>query len=116
MTQEQPSTTHKNSMPTVIYILYLTSIVLGITSIIGLIMAYINKGDAKAIEATHYRYQIRTFWIGLLYAVICMLLTAIGIGFLLMFGVLIWFIIRCVKGLSAYSKNQAIVNPTTWLV
>ena len=38
-------------------------------------MAYINRGQAAGTWAeSHYTYQIRTFWIGLLYSCISILL------------------------------------------
>src|SRR4051794_34155120 len=49
-----------------IYILYLASLIVGVTAIVGLIMAYVNRGGAPEWVETHYRLQIRTFWIGLL--------------------------------------------------
>lgn len=100
----------------IIYILYLVSLVLGITGLIGLVMAYINKGDAPEWLKSHYQWQIRTFWMGLLYTVIGLITTSILIGFLILLLNLIWFIVRCVKGLSALEKQQPPANPTSWLL
>jgi uncharacterized membrane protein len=33
----------------------------GITGVIGVVMAYINKDDAAEWLKTHYQFQIRTF-------------------------------------------------------
>ncbi|WP_370872968.1 DUF4870 family protein [Peteryoungia aggregata] len=52
----------------VVYCLYLVSFVVGLTGIVGLIMAYVNRGKGEPWVDTHYTYAIRTFWIGLLYA------------------------------------------------
>jgi uncharacterized membrane protein len=49
----------------VIYILYLAGLVIGISGLIGLVIAYINRGKAGGFVETHYTWQIRTFWIGL---------------------------------------------------
>ncbi len=49
----------------------------GITTLVGLILAYIFAGDAAAEEKTHYTYQIRGFWIFLLYAVILSVISLI---------------------------------------
>lgn len=100
----------------IIYYLYLASIILGITNLIGVIMAYLYKGDAPDWLKTHYRFQIRTFWILMLYSFISFLLTFIVIGFFMLIGVLIWFVIRCVKGLKQLGKNEPIPNPTTWWI
>ncbi|MXZ09042.1 MAG: hypothetical protein F4Y79_06295, partial [Gemmatimonadetes bacterium] len=46
----------------IVYILYLAELVVGITGLIGVIMAYVNRSDAPEWLASHYRFQIRTFW------------------------------------------------------
>jgi uncharacterized membrane protein len=63
---------------------------------------------------THYRFQIRTWWMGLLFGVITLILTFVLIGFLLIPVVAVWYIIRCVKGLNALSKREAIEDPASW--
>ena len=52
----------------IVYILYLAAYVVGITSVIGVIIAHVQVGTAEPMLASHYRFQIRTFWIGLLYS------------------------------------------------
>jgi len=99
----------------IIYILYLVSIVLGITAIIGVIMAYVNRAGAPEWVQTHYRFQIRTFWIGLLIAVIGVVTSMILIGFLILLLYVIWLIVRSAKGMSYVSKAQPYPNPGTWL-
>lgn len=100
-----------------VYILYLVAIILGgVTALVGLVMAYVYRGEAPEWLSSHYRFQIRTFWIGLLYSLISMLLSVIGIGFLLGFLTLIWWILRCVKGLQALEKREPVANPETWLI
>ncbi len=53
-----------------IYILYLVSLIVGITSLSGVVMAYLNRDDAPELVKSHYRFQIRTFWFGLLFGMI----------------------------------------------
>ena len=103
-----------SKMAQIAYILYLASIVFGVTGLIGLIMAYVNKGDSPDWVQTHYRFQIRTFWIGFLIAVIGGITSAIFIGFLILLGLLIWYVMRCVKGMKYLSKNEPIPKPATW--
>lgn len=50
----------------IVYVLYLVGILFGLTTLIGVVMAYVNRGDAPEWLKTHYQYQIRTFWIGAL--------------------------------------------------
>jgi uncharacterized membrane protein len=99
----------------IIYILYLASLVFGVTCIIGLVMAYVYRADAPEWLETHYRFQIRTFWIGLLYGFLSLLTAIIVVG--LIFGVFtfVWWIVRSVKGLKLLSQGAAYENPATWL-
>jgi uncharacterized membrane protein len=99
----------------IIYILYLVSLIVGITSLVGLVMAYVYKPDASGWIKDHYQWQIRTFWIGLLYTILGIILTGIGIGFLILLFALIWFIVRCVKGLQRLERRESPQNPYSWL-
>ncbi len=97
-----------------VYILYLVALVLGITAIIGVVMAYMGKDNAPDWLKSHYHNQINIFWKGLLYSVVSALLCIILIGFLLLFLVLIWYIVRVVKGMQALSNGQPYANPASW--
>ena len=106
----------KNNV-TLVYVLYLAGFVLGgLSTLIGLVFCYMNRGSADQISQSHYRYAIRTFWLGLLYSLVSFLLMFVGIGFILMLAVAIWMIVRCVKGLQASSAGKPIENVETWLV
>jgi uncharacterized membrane protein len=98
----------------VIYILYLVGIAVGLTSIVGVIMAYINKDDGPDWLQSHYRYQIRTFWISILYGFITFLLCLVLIGLLLIPVVLVWLIVRCVKGLKYLDQKAPLPDPASW--
>ncbi|OZG75005.1 hypothetical protein BTA51_00975 [Hahella sp. CCB-MM4] len=112
---EQAANTSSDGMAKAIYILYLVSIIFGLTSIVGLVMAYIYKGDAPEWLQTHYRYQIRTFWIGFLYGIIGVVLSFIIIGYLVLLFVLVWLIVRCVKGIKALDQKQPVSDPASWM-
>lgn len=110
---QQPESGANNAK--IVYILYLVALVSGITGIIGVVMAYIYKNDAADWVQDHYRWQIRTFWIGLLISFIGSILAFIGIGFIILFLLAIWMIIRCVKGLQALDKGQPLPDSGSWL-
>jgi len=99
----------------IIYILYLVGVVFGITGIIGVVMAYINRGDAEDWLKSHYQFQIRTFWIGALYLVIGSMLTIVLIGYLIILFWIVWLIIRCIKGMKSLDQRQPHPNPTGWM-
>ena len=99
----------------VVYILYLVSLIVGLTSIVGLIMAYVNRDDAPEWVRSHYRFQIRTFWIGLLYGALSLLTMILIVGIFFGLFTFVWWIIRCAKGLKQLGRGEPYENPATWL-
>lgn len=121
--ENSPLETSSNTTPTmpvsttaatIIYVLYLANILIPFTSLVGVIMAYINKGDGNFLDS-HYQFQIRTFWIGILYIVIGVLLMFIFIGYLILLFTVIWLIVRAAKGLKYLGKQEPVPNPTSWM-
>src|ERR671911_1871795 len=54
---------------------------IGWPSIIAVIMNYIKRSDASGTWfESHFRWQIRTFWFGLLWAVLCGLFVVMTLG------------------------------------
>ncbi|WP_293960689.1 DUF4870 domain-containing protein [Sneathiella sp.] len=102
-------------MAQIIYFIYLTGLIIPVAHLVGVVMAYINKGDGAPWVETHFRYQIRSFWMLLLYFIVGSLLTFVGIGFLIILAAYIWFIVRCAKGLKLHAREEGIPDPATWL-
>ncbi|HEY9396755.1 MAG TPA: hypothetical protein VIQ28_03930 [Burkholderiales bacterium] len=74
-----------------------------IPSIAAVILNYVKRGDARGTWAeSHYRWQIRTFWYALLWAVIGTILvfTIVGavIGFPVLIALTLWLIYRIARG------------------
>ena len=99
-----------------IYILYLVGIVAWIVPIVAVVLAYIYRKDCTGWLESHNTYQIRTFWIGLLYGFISVILMFVGVGFLLIIVVAIWMLVRCIRGLQWASRREPVPNPQTWLI
>ena len=99
----------------IVYILYFAAYVVGITALIGVIIAHVQVGTAEPILASHYRFQIRTFWIGVLYLVVGGVLTLVLIGFLILLWWFVWSLVRNVKGTLALNDNKPIANPASWM-
>lgn len=97
------------------YILYFVGFFVGVTVIVGLIIAYLKRSEAADWVLTHFIYQIRTFWIGLLWFVIGWLTSFILIGFLVLGWWFIWTLVRCIKGVMRLGDNRPIEDPLTWL-
>jgi len=100
----------------VIYVLYLASFFIGITGIVGIVLAHLNQGKSEAWLESHYTWVIRTFWIGVAGALVSAVLFVVLIGFLTIFLVAIWIIIRTVIGLQKLTRNEPIDNPQSWLL
>lgn len=98
-----------------VYILYFVGFLVGITTIAGLIVAYLKRGEASPEAASHFTFQIRTFWIGLLFYVISALTMLILVGYVLAFATFIWSLIRLIKGFIAAGEGKGIANPATWM-
>ena len=110
-----PANKDRGGNANIVYILYLVGIVIPLVPVIGVIMAYLGRGDAADWQQTHYTFQIRTFWIGILYSLVAVALTFIMVGFVLFPVILVWYIVRCVKGLNAVSKSEPIAEPESWV-
>jgi uncharacterized membrane protein len=83
----------------VVYVLQALSFLWGVTAIVGVVINYIKREDARGtVYESHFDWQIRTFWWGLLWGVIGLLLAIVLVGFVVMFVAWIWMIYRVVKG------------------
>ncbi len=86
-------------LTTLIYALYAIGIVVGITVIVAIIINYVKKSDvAGTLYESHFRWQIRTFWFGLLWSVIGIATSFFLIGIPILIAAGIWYIYRIVKG------------------
>jgi uncharacterized membrane protein len=95
----------------VVYILYALSYFTGITAIVGIIINNVKLEEvAGSWLESHFRWQIRTFWFGLLWFVLAgiLFITIIGIPFAIAvwFGSLCWIIYRVVKGWLNLNDNK----------
>jgi uncharacterized membrane protein len=87
------------------------SFVGGLPSIVAVIMNYARRSATRGTYLeSHFRWQIRTFWYALLWAVVCVLvaLTVIGIPFALLgFAALaIWIVYRVARGWLALKDGR----------
>jgi uncharacterized membrane protein len=85
----------------------------GWPSLIAVILNYVKRGDARGTWLeSHFRWQIRTFWFGLLWVALCVsfIIVTLGIGVLVMWlplaGVGLWFIYRIVRGWMALEGRR----------
>jgi uncharacterized membrane protein len=80
-----------------------TAFLTGWPSIIAVLLNYVKRGDVRGtFLESHFRWQIRTFWFAVLWAVIAWLLvfTVIGIPVAWLLAVLVgvWILYRIIRG------------------
>ncbi len=85
----------------------------GWPSIIAVIVNYVKRSEVRGTWLeSHFRWQIRTFWFGLLWVMLCTLFVILtfGIGLLIAWiplGVVaIWFIYRVARGWLALNSSR----------
>lgn len=101
----------------IVYILFFAGYFFGgLTNIVGVIMAHMKASDSSPVYQSHLRYQIRTFWVGLLFGIIGVLLLAVKIGILILLIVGIWTLVRNIKGFVRVLDGRPIDKPATWLI
>ena len=95
----------------VVYALQVLSVFVGITAIVGVIINYVKREDAAGtLYASHFDWQIRTFWWGLLWSVVgFILLFAFGLGLLVWFVAGLWALYRVIKGFLKLNDNQPVM-------
>src|SRR5262245_62119043 len=85
----------------------------GWPSIIAVILNYVKRSEARGTWLeSHFRWQIRTFWFGLLWISLCVMfiVMTLGIGILIawipMAFVALWFIYRIARGWMALNDGR----------
>jgi uncharacterized membrane protein len=132
------------TVPTVVYVLYGIGFFFAPTAVVGVIMAHTGAATAGPVSRTHFRYQTRTFWYGLLTLAIAaaLVMAFAGVVFVdafmstsgggnyrfpdsfppvlvlagaVFFWWFIWTIVRCIKGFVTVLGREPMPNPTTLL-
>ena len=104
------------NQPTIVALCYIASALTAFPMLIGLVLAYIWKGEPHAEwETSHYAYLIRSFWLGLIGFGVGLLLAIVLIGFVIWVAVGVLIVVRSVLSLVNAQKQQPMPNPDTWL-
>ena len=95
------------TLTTVVYGLYALTWFFGISAIVAVVVNYVKLEDvAGTWLESHFRWQIRTFWFGLLWFVLGVITYLILIGWAILFANLVWLIYRIVKGWLYLNENR----------
>ena len=121
----------EKTLPIVVYVLYLLGIVTGgLTTVLGLILAYVLRSPARPVAASHYTFLIRTFWLSVAATVVFGLLMAVGVPLALVIvglpmvavaglglvSVTVWFTVRCIVGMIRAAQDERYPDPQTWML
>jgi uncharacterized membrane protein len=97
------------TLATIVYALQALGFFLGITWIVGVVIDYVKLDDVRGTWLeTHFRWQIRTFWWGLLWGIVGTVLLLVLVGWLVLLAAGIWVIYRIVKGWLALSEGKPV--------
>lgn len=109
-TQNMPQKTATDSaqtMATIVYALQAASFLLGFTLFVAIVVNYVKKGEVQGTWLeSHFRWQIRTFWFGLLWGVVGLVMLFFYIGVVILLANAVWFIYRIVKGWLRLNDNK----------
>jgi uncharacterized membrane protein len=129
-----PQVASAKSLATVVYALQAASLVVGFTPIVGVIINYMKMDEVRGTWVeSHFRWQIRTFWLSVLFGVLMFVMFLVfglgiagaasvgsdagaavgGLSIMLLalgggLGMLAWYVYRVVKGWMRLSENQPI--------
>ena len=93
----------------VVYALQAVGFLVAITWIVAVVINYVKLDEATGTWLeSHFRWQIRTFWWGLLWGAIGVITFLIFIGWLILFADAVWIIYRIVKGWLFLNDNKPI--------
>lgn len=102
--------------PRVVYGLFLAGLITAnVTLLIGVIIAYVYRKEATPWLRAHYRYLIRTFWIGTVYFCAVFAVSVFMLGMFLWPLLGLWLGVRCVTGFLALRRHQPPTRPGSWL-
>lgn len=95
----------------VIYALYAASYITLVSGLAGIILNYLKRNEvADSWVATHFNWQIHTFWISLGVTVVGIVTTPILIGFVILFGNAVWVAYRLIKGFIFLYEDKPLPN------
>ena len=93
----------------VVYALLLLAFCNGLTALIGVIVAYVKRPDARGtVYESHFTNAIETFWVGLVVSLTAIpLIFLFGLGLIVYCGLIVWYLFRIIKGMVHALEDRA---------
>ena len=92
---------------TIVYALQAVSFLLAVTFIAAAVVNYVKTSEVENTwVASHFRWQIRTFWFATLWIILGAITLIMGVGYFILMGTAVWVIYRIAKGWLALMDNK----------
>jgi len=94
----------------VVYALQALSFLWGVTALIAVVINYVKRDDAVGtVYESHFNWQIRTFWWGLIWTAVGIVLAIFVVGVFVLFAVWVWMIYRVIKGWLKLNEGKPVM-------
>lgn len=94
------------------YVLYGLGYLVLLTTVAGVIINHVKMRDLArgSLNWTHHRWLLRTFWFGIFWSLVCLLLTPVMIGFFGYAILWLWCAYRFIRGAVTFADQR----PMPW--
>ena len=100
------------NITTLVYALQALLFFGGITYLVALIINYVKLPDVSGTWlASHFRWQIRTFWFSLLWLALGVVTLLLVVGYFVLCANFVWVIYRIVKGWLYLNDRKSMYVP-----
>jgi len=97
-----------SNLTLVVYILQGISLFTGLPMLVAVIINYLKRDDVRGTwYESHFSWQIKTFWVGLLGTLLGYALVWILIGFGILGLTWLWCLYRVLRGFLAFNDGKA---------
>jgi len=102
----EPIPLNGKGVVTLIYVLYAIGAFIGVTILLGIIIAYVKKNDYGEPWRSHIDAQISLFWKALIGWIVGVATMFIGIGWIILVAVGIYVLYVIIKGFIRVQENR----------
>jgi len=108
MSQVRPFDSNKErELVVVAYALYAVGLFgLLLPSVFALVLNYQRRDRSGPCYGSHHRWMIRTFWWGIFWGVLGLLLFFVLIGYVVLVGLSVWWVYRVIRGALALADEE----------
>ncbi len=112
--EEDPQERRARNYALAVYLLYGAGFFVGLTFLIGVILAYVARDGAPPWLATHFTFQIRTFWLSIFWGVLGLVSAWLLVGLAFLAWAFILTLGRTIRGFVRLNEDRPIDNPRSW--